>query len=347
MKILAIETSCDETAVAIIDENKNILSHILNSQIKLHQEYGGVIPELAARSHAEILDELIILALKEANLELNEIDAFAATSGPGLIGGVIVGMVAAKTLAAVFAKPFLAINHLEGHALTARLTNNLNYPFLLLLISGGHCQIINVKDFGNYQKIGETIDDALGEAFDKVAQMLGLPYPGGPALEKLAKEGNENRFNFSKPLIHDKNHLFNFSFSGLKTAVRREIEKLINEDFSHLTSITKIQQKDKADIAASFQKVVCQILINRLENVVNLQLKDAPKNVVIAGGVAANKYIFAKLDDWAKTRNLNLIAPPIKFCTDNAAMIAWVGIEKMLAGQVDSLDFKPKSRWSL
>lgn len=347
MKILGIETSCDETAVAIIDENKNILSHILHSQIKIHQEFGGVIPELAARSHAEILDELIILALKEANLEFTNIDAFAATSGPGLIGGVIVGMVAAKTLAAVFNKPFLAINHLEGHALTARLTNNVNYPYLLLLISGGHCQIINVKNFSNYQKIGETIDDALGEAFDKVAQMLGLPYPGGPALEELAKKGNENRFNFSKPLIYDKNHLFNFSFSGLKTAVRREIEKLINEDFSHLTSIAKIQEQDKADIAASFQKIVCEILINRLENTVNLQLKNEAKTIVIAGGVAANKYIFAKLNDWAKTKKLNLIAPPIKFCTDNAAMIAWVGVEKMLVGQVDSLDFKPKSRWSL
>jgi N6-L-threonylcarbamoyladenine synthase len=342
MKILGIETSCDETAVAIIDDQKNLLSHVLRSQINLHKEFGGVIPELAARSHADILDSLINLTLKEANLEFKDIDAFAATSGPGLIGGVIVGMVAAKTLASVFQKPFLAINHLEGHALTARFTNNVEFPYLLLLISGGHCQIINVKDFGNYEKIGETIDDALGEAFDKVAQMLGLEYPGGPALEKLAKEGDENRFKFSKPLIHDKNHLFNFSFSGLKTAVRREIEKLINEDFSHLTSPQKISQKDKADIAASFQKIVCEIIINRLENVLVEAKSD---KIVIAGGVAANRYIFANLQNWAKDRSLEVIAPPIKFCTDNAAMIAWVGVEKMRAHRIDSLEFKPKARW--
>lgn len=344
MKVLGIETSCDETAVAIIDDKKNLLSHVLRSQIDLHKEFGGVIPELAARSHADILDNLIHLALKEANLEFSDIDAFAATSGPGLIGGVIVGMVAAKTLASVFQKPFLAINHLEGHALTARFTNNVEFPYLLLLISGGHCQIINVKAFGVYEKIGETIDDALGEAFDKVAQMLGLEYPGGPALEKLAKEGDENRFKFSKPLIHDKNHLFNFSFSGLKTAVRREIEKLINEDFSHLTSPQKIIQKDKADIAASFQKIVCEIIINRLENVLAVVKLD---KIVIAGGVAANRYIFSNLENWSKNHNLEIIAPPIKFCTDNAAMIAWVGVEKLRANKIDALDFKPKAKWNL
>lgn len=346
MKILGIETSCDETAVAIIDDKKNLLSHILKSQINLHKEFGGVIPELAARSHAEILDELILQALKEANLTFADIDGFAATSGPGLIGGVIVGMMAAKTLASIFQKPFLAINHLEGHALTARFTDDVEFPYLLLLISGGHCQIIFTKEFGEYQKIGETIDDALGEAFDKVAQMLGCEYPGGPALEKLAKEGDENRFKFSKPLIYDKNHLFNFSFSGLKTAVRREIEKLTNEEFSHLTSPQKINQKDKVDIAASFQKVVCEIIISRLENVLkNHQGKF--QNIVIAGGVAANRYIFSALTNWAKNHELKIIAPPIKFCTDNAAMIAWVGVEKMLAGKIDDIDFKPKARWEI
>jgi len=346
MKILGIETSCDETAVAIIDDQKKLLSHILRSQIDIHKKFGGVIPEIAARSHAEILDQLILLALKEANLQFEDIDAFAATSGPGLIGGVIVGMVAAKTLSSVFQKPFLAINHLEGHALTARFTNNVEFPYLLLLISGGHCQIIDVKDFGNYEKIGETIDDALGEAFDKVAQMLGLCYPGGPALEKLAKQGDENRFKFSKPLIHDKNHLFNFSFSGLKTAVRREIEKLLGENFSHLTSPQKISEKDKCDIAASFQKTVSEILINRLQNVVKHKLPET-RQIVIAGGVAANRYIFSALENWAEGWKIKIIAPPIKLCTDNGAMIAWVGVEKLQAGKVDALDFKPKARWDI
>ena len=252
MKILGIETSCDETAVAIVDGDKNILANVLNSQIDLHQQYGGVVPELAARSHIEVLDGLVLQALKEANLEFKDIDAFAATSGPGLIGGVIVGMMTAKTLASIFKKPFIAINHLEAHALTVRLTNDIQFPYLFLLISGGHCQILLAKDVGDYEKLGETIDDALGEAFDKVAQMLGLPYPGGPQVEKLAKIGDAKRFNFPRPLIDSKEHLCNFSFSGLKTAVRREIERLIGEEFSHLTSPQKILPQDKANICASF-----------------------------------------------------------------------------------------------
>ncbi len=347
MKILGIETSCDETAVAIVDDQKNILSHIINSQIDLHQKFGGVVPELAARSHIEVLDELILRALKEANLEFKDIDAFAATSGPGLIGGVIVGMMAAKTLASVFKKPFIAVNHLEAHALTARLTNNVEFPYLLLLISGGHCQILMANDLGSYQKLGETIDDALGECFDKIAQMLGLPYPGGPAVEKLAKEGDEKRFNFPRPLIDlkDKNHLCDFSFSGLKTAVRREIEKLTGEEFSHFTSPQKISAKDKADICASFQRVVCNIIVNRLSHV-DLQGKTV-KNLVIAGGVAANRYIFSALQNWANQRDLTVIAPPIKLCTDNAAMISWVGVEKLQRGIFDQLNFKPKARWEI
>jgi len=344
MKILGIETSCDETAVAIVDDAKNILSHVLRSQIDLHKKYGGVVPELAARSHSEILDELILLALKEANLKFEEIDAFAATSGPGLIGGVIVGMMAAKTLASIYQKPFLAINHLEGHALTARLTGEIEFPYLLLLISGGHCQILFANGVSNYEKIGETIDDALGEAFDKVAQMLDLPYPGGPSVEKMAKTGDEKRFKFSRPLIGDKNHLFNFSFSGLKTSVRREIENLCNEEFSHFTTPKKVNEKDKADICASFQRVVCEILINRLENV--LAHKKFSK-LVIAGGVAANQYIFSALQNFAKKNKIEIIAPPIKFCTDNAAMIAWSGVEKLRHGKIDELNFKPRARWEL
>ncbi len=385
MKILGIETSCDETAVAILDDQKNILSHVLRSQIELHKKFGGVVPELAARSHADILDELILLALEEANLTFADIDGFAATSGPGLIGGVIVGMMAAKTLASIYQKPFLAVNHLEGHALTVRLTNEVEFPYLLLLISGGHCQILLANGISDYQKIGETIDDALGEAFDKVAQMLDLPYPGGPSVEELAKQGDAKRFKFSRPLFGDKNHLFNFSFSGLKTSVRREIEKLIGEDFSHLTTPKKVNAKDKADICASFQHAVCEILINRLQNVVvalfekeggiaqemtglsavailakeddlnpptSASLRPPPfskevKKVIIAGGVAANRHIFSALMNWAKNHDLEIIAPPIKFCTDNAAMIAWVGIEKLRLGKVDELNFKPKARWEL
>ena len=346
MKILGIETSCDETAVAIVDDSKNILSHILRSQIDLHQKFGGVVPEIAARSHAEILDELILLALREANLKFEDIDGFAATCGPGLIGGVIVGMMAAKTLASIYQKPFLAVNHLEAHALTTRLTSDVEFPYLLLLISGGHCQILLAENFGDYKKLGETIDDALGEAFDKVAQMLDLPYPGGPAVEELAKHGDEKRFKFSRPLIGDKNHLFNFSFSGLKTSVRREIEQLIGEDFSHLTSPKKIRAKDKVDICASFQRVVCEILVNRLENIFQSVDKKFSK-IIIAGGVAANRHIFSNLTNWAKKYDLEIIAPPIKFCTDNAAMIAWTGVEKMHLGKIDELNFKPKARWEI
>ncbi len=345
MKILGIETSCDETAVAIVDGEKKILANVLNSQIDLHQKYGGVVPELAARSHIEVLDSLILEALREAKLDFGDIDAFAATSGPGLIGGVIVGMMAAKTLASVFKKPFIAVNHLEAHALTTRLTSDVSFPYLLLLISGGHCQIILAKNFGDYQKLGETIDDALGEAFDKVAQMLGLPYPGGPHVENLAKNGDEKRFNFPRPLLNSKDHLCDFSFSGLKTAVRREIEKLIGEDFSHLTSPVKILAQDKADICASFQRVVCEILISRLTNA-NLSEFNL-KSLVIAGGVAANRYILSALQKWAQDFDMAVFAPPIKFCTDNAAMVAWVGVEKFQRGIFDDINFKPKARWNL
>ncbi len=375
MKILGIETSCDETAVAIIDDEKNILANVLNSQIELHKKFGGVVPELAARGHIEVLDQLILQAMQEANLKFEEIDGFAATSGPGLIGGVIVGMMAAKTLASIYKKPFIAVNHLEAHALTARLTSDLEFPFLLLLISGGHCQILFARGVGDYEKLGETIDDALGEAFDKLAQMLDLPYPGGPSVEKLAVQGDENRFKFSRPLIDNlnKNHLCDFSFSGLKTAVRREIEKLIGENFSHLTSPKKVNEKDKADICASFQRVVCEIIVNRLENVlgglvtvcgrpqgsplqndkfVGAGLVSARgqlplRNIVIAGGVAANRYIFSHLKIWAQKKILELIAPPISLCTDNAAMVAWTGLERLRLGMKDGLDFKPRAKWGL
>ena len=368
MKILGIETSCDETAVAIVDDQKNILAQVINSQIKLHEQYGGVVPELAARSHIEVLDSLIAEVLREANLKLSDLDAIAATSGPGLIGGVIVGLTTGKTLASILQKPFIAVNHLEAHALTARLVQDLEFPYLLLLLSGGHCQILLSQGVGRYQKLGETIDDALGEAFDKVAQMLGMPYPGGPAVEKLALSGDENKFKFPLPLIDsdtEKKHLFDFSFSGLKTAVRRQIEKLSGAEFSHGNSHTKLSQQEKADICASFQKTVVTIILNRLENIFyyNLaQVSDMARDgsskgsaasrksvdkIIICGGVAANRYIFSRLSDWAHTNSMQIIAPPLALCTDNAAMIAWVGIEKLQLGLTDNLNFKPRARWEL
>lgn len=345
MKILGIETSCDETAVGIVDDQKNILAHALNSQIKIHRQFGGVVPEVAARGHVEVLDDLIINCLDQANLEFDDIDAFSATCGPGLIGGVIVGMMAAKTLAAIHNKPFLAINHLEAHILTTRLTNDIKFPFLTLLISGGHCQILLAKKYGVYEKIGHSIDDALGEAFDKVAQMVGLNYPGGPEVENAAKLGDENRFKFARPLIDSKSHehQFDFSFSGLKTNVRRQIEKIIGEEFSHLSSPQKLSKKDVYDICASFQKVVVQIIVNRLKNVLaNYDVND----LVISGGVAANRYIFSNLEKQLPN-NLNITTPPLKLCTDNGVMIAWAGVEKYLNKKYDDLDFKPRARWDL
>lgn len=350
MIILGIETSCDETAVAIVNDKKQILSHIVNSQIDLHQEFGGVVPELAARSHSDIIDKLVFKALENAKLSLDDIDAFAATSGPGLIGGVIVGMMMAKTLALIHNKPFLAINHLEAHALTVRLIEDIKFPYLLLLVSGGHCQILLCNGISNYKKFGETIDDAIGEAFDKVAQMLGLKYPGGPEIEKLAKLGNENSFKFPKPLIDNKSHenLYNFSLSGLKTAVKRAIEGLANENFNHFTTPNKISYNDKCNICASFQKTISEIIINRLDNIFNdFDLTDI-NNLVIAGGVAANQYIFQKLIDWSIKYKIEIKAPPINLCTDNAAMIAWSGIEKLnIKKNGDDLNFAPKARWDL
>ena len=342
MIVLAIETSCDESAVAIMDDKKNILANIIKSQINIHEKYGGVVPELAARSHAEIIDKLILIALKEADLNFKDIDIFAATCGPGLIGGVIIGMMAAKTLASIHRKPFLAINHLEGHILSAKITNKIKYPFLQLLVSGGHCQILRCNKYNNYTKIGETIDDAIGESFDKVAKMLGYKYPGGPVIEQKAKEGNEDLYKFPKPLIDNKNHnhLCDFSLSGLKTAVRRKIEE-------EKTNIKKDQiEYMKKNIAASFQKTIKDIIINRLENALKVKENNEIKKLIISGGVAANKYIITNLKNWAHKKNFEIISPPINLCTDNAAMIAWAAIEKYNHQKKgDSIKFKPQARW--
>lgn len=347
MKILGIETSCDDTSVAIVDNQKNIISNLILSQTDIHQEFGGVVPELAARSHAEVLDKLIEKSLRESELKFEDLDGIAATSGPGLIGGVIVGMMTGKTIASIHKKPFLSVNHLEAHALTSRLTNNVEFPYLLLLVSGGHCQILLVKGVGQYEKLGQTIDDSIGESFDKVAQMMGLNYPGGPEIEKFALEGDEDRFKFPKPLFGDPNHKFNFSLSGLKTAVRREIERLTGEQYNHFSSNLKLSRVDITDICASFQRVIFEIIANRLGNVLTSRDLEVT-NLVIGGGVAANQYLYQKIANEIKAKySLNTISPPIKLCTDNAAMVAWTGVEKMKLGLIDSLNFKPRARWEL
>lgn len=340
MNILGIETSCDETAIAIINEKKEILSHIIISQIDIHKEFGGVVPEVASRNHLDIIDRAFLKTLEKANIEINNIDVISATTGPGLIGGVIVGTVFAKTVASILKKPFIAVNHLEAHALTCRLTNNVDFPFILFLLSGGHCQILKVNGISNYDKIGETIDDSLGETFDKVAQLVGLEYPGGPKIEKLANKGNEDRFQFTKPLIDHKNktefleNMFNFSFSGLKTAIRLEIEK-----------IGKISDNDRYDICASFQKTVADILKNRFINVIN-KYKDI-KTFVISGGVSANQYIKNKMSEICKNYSCKLITPPIELCTDNGIMVANAALERYNIGLFDTLDIAPKARWEL
>ncbi|MBO4956376.1 MAG: tRNA (adenosine(37)-N6)-threonylcarbamoyltransferase complex transferase subunit TsaD [Rickettsiales bacterium] len=352
MNILGIETSCDETAMAIINEKKEVLSHIVISQIDIHKEFGGVVPEVAARNHLDVIDNVFLKLLEKANITTQEIDVISATTGPGLIGGVIVGTVFAKTLASILNKPFVAVNHLEGHALTCRFTDNVEFPYYLFLLSGGHCQILQVDGVGDYTKLGETIDDSIGETFDKVAQLIGLEYPGGPKIEELAKYGDENRFKFTKPLIDHKTsdeidkNLFNFSFSGLKTAIRREIEKIIGNEY-HYSDIHKISDKNKKDICASFQKTITDILINRLKNVIKYNQNNNINTVVISGGVSANQYIKENMQKVCKKYNYNLLTPPVKLCTDNGIMIANAGLERFKLGLINDLLITPTARWEL
>lgn len=336
IKILGIESSCDETAAAIVDGDKNILAHNILSQINEHKKFGGVVPEVAARAHLESIDDIIIKTLKDANMNLIDVDAIAAACGPGLIGGVIVGAVFAKSMAAAMNKPFIAINHLEAHALTPRITEKVEFPYLVLLTSGGHCQILIAKGLSDFEVLGGTIDDAAGEAFDKTAKMLGLPYPGGPEIEKLALLGNPKAFKFPRPLKNQKN--LNFSFSGLKTAVRIAVEKqgCLNESI-------------KADICASFQAAVCDSIEAKITKAALLFKQKYPqgKHLAVVGGVAANKALRAVLENIAIKNNLLFAAPPVKLCTDNGAMIAWAGLEYFNAGITHSLDFKAKPRWPL
>lgn len=344
LRILGIETSCDETAAAVVvrheDGRGEIVSDVVLSQLEEHSAFGGVVPEIAARAHVEAIDGLVEEALQRAEISLSDIDAVAATSGPGLIGGLIVGLMTAKAIARVAGKPLFAINHLEGHALTARLTDGLSFPYLMLLVSGGHTQLILVRGVGLYERWGTTIDDALGEAFDKTAKLLGLPYPGGPAVEHAALEGNADRFKLPRPLVGEAR--LDFSFSGLKTAVRQAA-----------TQIAPLSEQDVADICASFQKAVSRTLKDRIgrglarfrEEFPDLDVDPA---LVVAGGVAANQEIRRTLQALCIEHGFRFIAPPLRLCTDNAAMIAWAGLERMAEDlPPDSLEVQPRSRWPL
>lgn len=342
MRVLGIETSCDETAAAIVerddDGNARILSNIVWSQIDDHAPFGGVVPEIAARAHVDILDGLIENALRQADMQLSDVDGIAATSGPGLVGGLLVGLMTAKALALAANKPFLGINHLEGHALTARLTDNLPFPYLLLLVSGGHTQMILVKALGDYERLGTTIDDALGEAFDKTAKLLGLPYPGGPAVEHVAQSGDRERIDLPRPLKGEKR--LDFSFSGLKTAVRQAA-----------TEMAPLNPQDVADIAAAFQFAVTDTLSDRvgrsLQRFVEQFPQCAHQALVVAGGVAANQAIRTELQNLCDAHGFRFVAPPLALCTDNAAMIAYAGAEHFARGDSSALDIAPRSRWPL
>jgi N6-L-threonylcarbamoyladenine synthase len=325
--VLGIESSCDETAAALVDGERRILAQRIASQDERHAPYGGVVPEIAARAHAELLAPLIEGVLEDAGKSLADCDAIAATAGPGLIGGVIVGLVTAKALAMASDKPLIAVNHLEGHALSPRLADPaLEFPYALLLVSGGHCQVLRVAGVGQYQRLATTIDDALGEAFDKTAKILGLGYPGGPAVERLAREGDPAAVPLPRPLVGSRDP--HFSFAGLKSAVLRAHQSGEHAD---------------ADIAASFQQAAVECLEDRLRRALDAM---APVSaLVVAGGVAANARVRQSLEAIAARRGLRFVAPPVALCTDNAAMIAWAGIERL--GQSDPLDVAARPRWPL
>lgn len=339
--ILGIETSCDETAAAVVlrDEfgSATIRSNVVRSQLDEHAAFGGVVPELAARAHVTYLDHIIAQACRDAGITLGDVDAVAATAGPGLIGGVLVGLTTAKALAAALDKPLIAVNHLEAHALTARLTEGVQFPYLMLLVSGGHSQFVLVRGVGDYERWGTTIDDALGEAFDKVAKLLTLGHPGGPAVERIAKSGDPKRFKFPRPLLREAR--LDFSFSGLKTAVRLQAEAL-----------APLSDQDVADIAASFQAAVAEIVAVRSRQALEkfkAELPGAVPQLVVAGGVAANQTIGAALREACAEAGATLIVPPIALCTDNGAMVAWAGAERFALGVHDGLAFTARPRWPL
>jgi N6-L-threonylcarbamoyladenine synthase len=336
MIVLGIETSCDETAAAVVDDRRQVRAEVVLSQLEQHRPYGGIVPEIAARSHLDHLDGLIAEAMRRAGLRFIDLDGIAATGGPGLIGGVMVGVTMAKAIAAVAERPFIAVNHLEGHALTARLTDDVAFPFLLLLISGGHCQLLIVEDVGRYQRLGTTVDDAAGEAFDKGAKLLGLGYPGGPAIERAAASGDPARFSLPRPMLGRPEP--DFSFSGLKTALRQRIAEL-----------GALAPRDRADLAAALQSAIADCLADRTGRAIVLARARRPDlaALVVAGGVAANGFIRERLREIAAAADLPLVVPPARLCTDNATMIAWAGIERLRRGYVDGLDFAPRPRWPL
>jgi N6-L-threonylcarbamoyladenine synthase len=324
--ILGLESSCDETAAALVDSDGTIRAHRLARQEEAHRPYGGVVPEIAARAHVEVLAPLVEAALAEAGVTLADVDAIAATAGPGLIGGVMVGLVTGKALALAGGKPLVAVNHLEGHALSPRLSDpDLEFPYLLLLVSGGHCQLLLVEGVGRYRRLATTIDDAAGEAFDKTAKLLNLGFPGGPAVEDAAARGNPRAVPLPRPLVGSGEP--HFSFAGLKSAVARAVNDHSPED-----------------LAASFQLAVIDCLVDRTRRALG---SVAPSALVVAGGVAANKAVRAALQGLAAERGLRFVAPPLWLCTDNAAMIAWAGAERFAAGLTDPLDFPARPRWPL
>jgi N6-L-threonylcarbamoyladenine synthase len=340
--VLGLETSCDETAAAIVvrepDGTGRILSNVVRSQWERHRPFGGVVPEIAARAHVECLDLLIREALREADADLSRIDAVAATAGPGLIGGLIVGLITGKSIALARGLPFLAVHHLEAHALTVGLTEGLRPPYLLLLVSGGHTQLLIVRDVGQYERLGTTIDDALGEAFDKTAKLLGLGLPGGPAVETAAQSGDPRRFDLPRPMLgREEPH---FSFAGLKTAVRRTAER-----------ISPLREKDVADISAAFQEAVADVVADRCARAMDIAGAKlgrlAPHRFVLAGGVAANQRIRSSLARLADARGYSFHVPPVGLCGDNAAMIAWAGAERLARGLIDPLDASVRPRWPL
>jgi len=326
--ILGLESSCDDSAVALVTADRRILAQAVVGQTQAHQPYGGVVPEIAARAHVEILPGLIRKVLAEAGMSIQDVDAVAATAGPGLIGGVMVGLLAGKGLALAAGKPLIAVNHLEGHALSPRLVDpDLGFPYLLLLVSGGHCQLLEVRGVGDYRRLATTIDDAAGEAFDKAAKLLDLAYPGGPAIEELAKSGLPSAVPLPRPLLGSGEP--HFSFAGLKSAVQRAVVS---------------GEHSREDIAASFQQAVVDCLVDR--TALALGKTDAP-TLVVAGGVAANQAIRSALAGLAKKHGRGFSVPPGWLCTDNAAMIAWAGAERFAAGLCDSLDVPARARWPL